>query len=185
MSLFSGFKARRQARQRHEAAVMLYNQAVIQGRQPGFYHDWAVADTFDGRFDMIVLHVVLIFRRLKTIDGKLAQALYDVMTEDLEANLRTQGVGDDGLIHRHRKYTKGIYARLTHYSDGLDAGDDSALAESLRKSVYRPILDDDEAAFVIPGMVAYMIEQAKSLEDQDLTDGLVSFGPAPVKESSL
>ena len=184
MSLFSGFKARRQARLHRDAAVMLYNQAVIQGRQPGFYHDWAVADTFDGRFDMIVLHVVLMFRRLKNVDGKLAQALYDVTTEDLEANLRTQGVGDDGIIHRQRKYTEGIYARLTGYSEALDSADEVALADSLRKSVYRPILDDDEADKVIPVMIAYMIEQATSLEDQDLTEGLVSFGPAPIKEPS-
>lgn len=178
--IFERFKDRK----RRDTAVMLYNQAVIQGRQPGFYYDWQVPDTFDGRFDMIVAHVILLFRRLKSEHGQLAQALYDVMTQDLEANLRSQGVGDEGILHRGRKYTKGIYARMTAYSEALDAADMDKLADALRKSVYRPIVDDEEAAEPCRLMARYLMDEATSLESQDITDGGPKFGPVPAKEDA-
>lgn len=182
MSLFSRLRDRKAARNRQDTAVMLYNQAVNQGRQPGFYYDWAVPDTFDGRFDMIVLHVVLMFRRLKGQDGQLAQVLYDVMTTDLEQNLRSQGVGDEGILHRSRKYTEGVFARLTGYTEALDADDSAALASALRTSLYRPIVEDDVAQPVSQVIAAYMMAQAQALSTQDLSEDLAHFGPCPIKE---
>ena len=37
---------------------------VAQARLPGFYREYAVADTVNGRFDLIVLHLALVLDRL-------------------------------------------------------------------------------------------------------------------------
>ena len=42
----------------------LYGAIVAQARTPRFYQDYAVPDTVLGRFDMVLLHVVLLLRRL-------------------------------------------------------------------------------------------------------------------------
>ena len=42
----------------------LYGMIVAQARFPGFYRDYGVADTVDGRFDLIVLHLALVLDRL-------------------------------------------------------------------------------------------------------------------------
>ena len=47
------------------AAHELYGAAVRQAREPGFYTRCGVADSLDGRFDMIVLHVFLLLRSLR------------------------------------------------------------------------------------------------------------------------
>ena len=50
------------------AARTLYGEIVAQARQPGFYGpDGGVADTEDGRYDMILLHVFLVLERLNRV----------------------------------------------------------------------------------------------------------------------
>ena len=42
----------------------LYGMIVAQARSPVFYAGYGVPDTVQGRFDLIVLHLVLILARL-------------------------------------------------------------------------------------------------------------------------
>ena len=42
----------------------LYGAIVAQAREPSFYTDYGVPDTVEGRFDLIVLHIYLVSRRL-------------------------------------------------------------------------------------------------------------------------
>ena len=54
---------------------------MAQSRQPHFYADWAVPDTVTGRFDMISLHMALLFRRLRAEGGagkNFSQAVFDL-----------------------------------------------------------------------------------------------------------
>ena len=51
-----------------------------------------VPDTPDGRYDMMVAHVVLVLRRRAHSKTKnLAQALFDLMFADMDQNLRNGG----------------------------------------------------------------------------------------------
>ena len=52
-----------------EPVYAVYNAIVAQSRQSRFYADWLVPDTVTGRFDMISLHMALLFRRLRAGDG--------------------------------------------------------------------------------------------------------------------
>ena len=47
---------------------------VAQARSPAFYRDYGVPDTVSGRFDMIVLHLVLVLRRIRAAPGQHARA---------------------------------------------------------------------------------------------------------------
>ena len=59
--------------QRPDTISTLYGMIVAQARLPCFYRDYAVADTVNGRFDLIVLHLALVLDRL-TVDGRLQSA---------------------------------------------------------------------------------------------------------------
>ena len=61
MRLMGGF---RRSRRRRSSADALYRVIVEQARQPRFYIACGVADTPDGRWDLIVAHTVLVMRRL-------------------------------------------------------------------------------------------------------------------------
>src|SRR3974390_868672 len=61
----------------------IYGMIVTQAREPLFYQDLAVPDTVNGRFDLLLLHLWRVLRRLRRIeDGtdaaqEVAQALFD------------------------------------------------------------------------------------------------------------
>jgi cytochrome b pre-mRNA-processing protein 3 len=75
----------------------LYGAIVAQSRHAAFYIGYGVPDTIDGRFDLIVLHMVLLLARLDRGGPSardLGQSLFDRFCRDLDANLREMGVGD-------------------------------------------------------------------------------------------
>ena len=49
-------------RSRQDTISTLYGTIVAQARLPRFYRDYGVADTIDGRFDLLVLHLAVITR---------------------------------------------------------------------------------------------------------------------------
>src|SRR5439155_1340648 len=72
----------------------IYGMIVTQAREPLFYRDLGVPDTVNGRFDLLLLHLWLVLRRLNSVPAGtgLSQALFDHFCEDLEDNLREMGV---------------------------------------------------------------------------------------------
>ena len=44
----------------------IYGMIVTQAREPLFYRDLGVPDTVNGRFDLLVLHLWMVLRRLKS-----------------------------------------------------------------------------------------------------------------------
>ncbi|NVK18021.1 MAG: hypothetical protein HWE30_04940 [Methylocystaceae bacterium] len=161
----------------------LYSAIVAQSRQPAFYTDLEVADTVEGRFDMIVLHAFVVMRRLKEGDEavkEFAQSLYDLMFADFDLNLRELGVGDMGLARRVPKMAEAFYGRITVYEEGLSASDDNALLkEALDRNLYRKTPVKDESLMT---MATYLRKQAKHFEKTDLNDllkGQVTFISPP------
>ena len=55
----------------------LYGAIVAQAREPAFYSAYGVPDTVQGRFDLIVLHLVLVIAQIGREAGEqaLPQAL--------------------------------------------------------------------------------------------------------------
>src|SRR5258706_15703967 len=67
----------------------IYGMIVTQAREPLFYRDLGVPDTVNGRFDLLVLHLWMVLRRLTSIEGGGAagsQALFDCFSAVLGAN---------------------------------------------------------------------------------------------------
>ena len=151
-------------------AHKLYKIIVKQARQPVFYESCGVADTFDGRFDMISLHLILIIRRMKrNIDQsrKLSQALFDYMFDDIDLNLRELGIGDMGVLHRVKKMTKAFYGRLESYDQGLNLEDDAQLSGALKRNLYR---ENDVTDANLGAITAYTREQSMHLDDVDINN---------------
>ena len=76
----------------------LYEQIVAAARRPAFFMaPVGVADTWDGRFEVLALHVFLVLRRLSALPPPapdLAQDLTNRMFRGFDEALRETGVGD-------------------------------------------------------------------------------------------
>jgi len=83
-------------RTRPDTISTLYGMIVAQARLPCFYREYTVADTVNGRFELLVLHLTMLLDRLaEDLElRELGQALFDRFCTDMDHNLREMGVGD-------------------------------------------------------------------------------------------
>jgi cytochrome b pre-mRNA-processing protein 3 len=132
-------------------------------RNPFFYSDAAVADTLDGRFDMLVVHLFLTLERLRSEPESeaLQRALLECFFSSLDRSLREMGVADLGVGRRIRKMADAAKGRLTRYLK--DWPEQESRLRALTDNVYRG--DTDRAS---QGGVA-LLEQLAQFE-QELAD---------------
>jgi cytochrome b pre-mRNA-processing protein 3 len=117
----------------------LYGVIVAQARVPEFYVDYGVPDTVEGRFDMVVLHVYLVFRRLAQAGDSAracGQDMFDLFIEDMDASMRELGVGDLSVPRKVRAMAEGYYGRSAAYDAALLDAADGELAAALLRNVY-------------------------------------------------
>jgi cytochrome b pre-mRNA-processing protein 3 len=154
-------------RGRHErTGFRLYAAAVAAAREEHLYRSLGVADTLDGRFDMVCLHAFLLVRRLQREaepGPALAQAVFDAMFSDMDVNLREMGVGDLSVGRRVRAMWEAFNGRALAYDAALAAGDAAALEAALVRNVWRgvPPPDGQEAA-----LARLVVAQAACLDGQ-------------------
>ena len=171
---------------RREAARRLYMAAVRQARTPTLYTRGGVADTLDGRFDLIVLHVVPLMRRLRQCGeaGRhLSQALFDVMFDDMDQSLREMGVGDLRVGKRVKQMARAFYGRAVAYDRAFDQAPGAdrrrSIAEALARNVYN---DDPPSGGQVQAMACYVETLLDALDSQSpaaLLDGKVGLPPVP------
>ena len=114
----------------------LYGTIVAQARQPAFYQSFDVPDTVNGRLEMVLLHTVLLLRRLEPepAAGPLGQAIFDLFCRDMDANLREMGVGDLAVPRTMRRIGEAFYGRQAAYRTALDSADPQALVNVLARN---------------------------------------------------
>ncbi len=147
----------------------LYGMIVAQARSAVFYTGYGVPDTVQGRFDLIVLHLILLLSRLgreneagsklgpnpppslrpslqRSIGRNLGQLLFDVFCRDLEDNLREMGVGDLAVPREMRRFGEAFYGRQAAYRAALAAADQRELEKALARNIFGAVGVDHRAA---------------------------------------
>jgi cytochrome b pre-mRNA-processing protein 3 len=157
----------------------LYGAIVAQARVARFYTDYGVADTVDGRFDLIVLHLVLLMRRVErgspAVRG-LWQGLFDAFCRDLDANLREMGIGDFAVPKRMQRFAEAFYGRQAAYGSALAAADDRDFEKALARNIFA-----GETNGAAARLARYGREAVRALDgqaDEGLIAGTVVF-PEP------
>ena len=157
----------------------IYGMIVTQAREPLFYRDLGVPDTVNGRFDLLVLHLWMVLRRLKAAKGgaALCQALFDRFCEDMDANLREMGVGDLAVPKRMQAFGEAFYGRSAAYDLAVAEG-----REELAQALCRNILDGGQIKNA--RRLAYYVEAAISalagLDDAKVQSASWRF-PSPAR----
>jgi cytochrome b pre-mRNA-processing protein 3 len=151
----------------------LYAAVVVASRHPGLYVELCVPDTFEGRFESLTLHAVIILRRLKAAEPPgpdMAQHLVDTVFKHFDRTLREMGVGDTTVPKRMKSMAEAFLGRSTAYDEAL-RGDAGALSAALRRNIYGDRRDGTALA-------RYVIESVAALAArplQDYVDGVLAF----------
>ncbi len=166
--------------QSRKVAGQLYAKAVDAARAPVFYRDLGVPDTVEGRYEMIVLHVVLLLRRLRADrprQAKLAQAVVDYMAADFDRSMRELGVGDLSVGRFMKRLGEGLYGRAAAYDKALDAGDRPALEAALTRNIFDGEEPGDPILAIISGYVQTQLSHLDGQPIADIASGTVDFMP--------
>jgi cytochrome b pre-mRNA-processing protein 3 len=162
----------------------IYGMIVAMAREPLFYSDLGVPDTVDGRFDLILLHLWMVLRRLRHGEGgpDRAQALFDRFCIDMDDNLREMGVGDLTVPKRMLAFGEAFYGRAAAYDLALSAARENDGAP-LAQSICRNILNGEriDNAYRLATYVLMTLARLDGLDDATLLGAAWSF-PPPLPE---
>lgn len=146
-------------------------QAVFTAaRSPVFYTEWGVPDTFDGRFEMVALHLHLLLVRLRR-DGDdatgFSQGVFDLITGHFDEALRETGVGDMSVGKRVKAMTQGLYGRLSAYNAGFNAESAAEMRGALRRNLYGTVEEAEDSW--ISAILSYQSAASAHLADMPLS----------------
>lgn len=170
----------KQKRRDQEIADRLYTGIVGASRQPAFFVEFAVADTLDGRFEMLSLHLFIALNGL--VDGndhdkKMAQSIMELFVRDMDAALREIGVSDIKVPKRMRALYGSFGGRIAGYTLAVAEGGE-ALCAALARNIYA---DGGDPGNVI-ALGAYVnaaLDHIERAGGAELPDGQIRF-PDPL-----
>lgn len=186
-ALLPGAEARAADAARLDAAHSLYLAAVARARTAAFYAGMGVPDTENGRFEMIVLHLVVMVRALRQHGqaGKaLAQEMIDVFIKDMDRSLREGGTGDLGVGKKVKQMAGCYHARSSVLEPLLNEARAGAMVPALASNLFElkdPSADD---AAQVERLAEYLVSQdqaTRAVPADDLLSGaleILPFAPA-------
>ena len=114
----------------------LWHRIVAIAREKEWYQTCGVADTLAGRFDLITLVLSVVMLRMEREPALIASSVWltELFVEDMDSQLREQGVGDVVVGKHIGKLMSTLGGRLDAYRIALAAGE-AALAETAGRNV--------------------------------------------------
>lgn len=173
ISFSNPFKVRRDANAAHD----LYVATIEAARDPWLFNDCDVPDTPEGRFEALTLMAFIVLNRLKDMDGgeSIAQAYFDIMFEDIEANLREMGVGEATLAKRMKKLAGSFYGRVKTYDEAITSDDQTQWPLTIKRYLFDQVSVTDQT---IEAVAQYSRGIAENIAGQDpkaLLSGKITF----------
>lgn len=147
MSVLSRLFSRKDPRQQGAPA---YARIVALGRDPYWYLDGGVDDSVDGRFEAVTTVLCAVLLRLEADNQDSAVRhfsvyLAELFVDDMDGQLRQNGVGDLVVGKHIGKMMSALGGRLGAYRDPLASGDAGLLGDALRRNLYRDAQVTDAA----------------------------------------
>ena len=116
----------------------LYDAIIDEARLPHWYIEGQVADSIDGRFDMVNVVLALVLVRMEALGHEadiLSSRLAESFVTDMDGQLRELGIGDIGVGKHIGRMMGALGGRLGAYREGFGAGGDPR--DALVRNVYR------------------------------------------------
>lgn len=169
----------KQRQARHKTATDLYGAVVAQARDPVLYTDIGCPDTPDGRYEMIVLHLVMVLERLRSeaaMGQALSRGLIEVFVTDMDDSFREMGVGDLTVPKKVKGAAGGLYARAERLRTAqAPEAEPERLAAELARLTLGGLAPDDPRAARLADYVRAAARSLSVLPTSDVLAGRVTF----------
>lgn len=113
-----------------EALRPLWQRTVEMAREPAWYRDCGMPDTVDGRYDMITTVLAVLLIRMEKSTELMAPSVHltELFVDDMDGQLREQGIGDPTLGKYMGKMMSAMGGRLGAFRDAFAADQTSVEA---------------------------------------------------------
>ena len=121
-----------------DALRPLWFRVIEISRLPEYYAKSGVADSLDGRFDMVVnvlATAILRMEKSRSLKGKTA-LITELFVEDMDGQLRESGVGDMVVGKHMGKLMSALGGRIGALRTAFEGGNMDELAKVLERNVH-------------------------------------------------
>ena len=114
----------------------LWTQVVALARDPAWYRDCGVADTLEGRFDMVTSVLALVLLRMEREPALAVRTapLTEIFVEEMDGQLRQAGVGDLMVGKQIGKLMATLGGRMGAFRAALAVQSDE-LTQAVRRNI--------------------------------------------------
>jgi cytochrome b pre-mRNA-processing protein 3 len=154
-----------------DALAPLYGHVVAEARRPDWYRSGGVPDTLDGRFDMVAAVLSLVLLRLED-EGEAARApaayLAELFVDDMDGQLREQGIGDVVVGKHIGRMMGALGGRLGALREAFANGE---LEDVIARNIYRGAPPGAEAMATVRDGLSGLRDRLSALSGADLVAG--------------
>ena len=147
---------------------ILYKRILINSYDNWFYQKLKISKDINGRFEIIVLHVFIIFHCLNNNDKKnltFKQSFLETFIDELETTYREIGISDNTFSKKMKIAAKSIYGRLDVYSQTIENID--LFNESLQRNIW-PL--EDQSANKVHELNEYVYKKIKKYKNKSFDE---------------
>lgn len=158
-----------------EALRPVWQRVIDIARAPGWYASLGVADSKEGRFDMVTLVLALVLLRMER-EPELAEStarLTELFIADMDGQLRESGIGDPTVGKHVRKLITTLGGRLGALRGALPEGE-AALTSLIERNV-TTVPGSDPAA--LANAVRSLHDVVEQTTSDALRSGNLAFSP--------
>lgn len=151
----------------------LWHAIVAKARDPFWYLKGGVADTREGRFDMLTAVLALVSITMERREGLAAATAYltELFVEDMESQLREEGIGDPTVGKRIGKMVGALGGRIKAYRTGLD--DQAIMAQAVERNV---TFGGADAPSLVADKLEALFDELAGLPDEAILAGRFEAG---------
>ena len=119
---------------------ILFEKINKQSLRKDLYLQYKIIDTFENRFELLTIHIVLVVKAMKSdslMGNKTIQKLFDEIFKYLDNSFRELGLGDKVIEMNLNKLLSNFLKKIKLYEQALSENNDSSLKKILINSIYK------------------------------------------------
>ena len=119
---------------------ILFEKINKQSLRKDLYLQYKIIDTFENRFELLTIHIVLVVKAMKSdslMGNKTIQKLFDEIFKYLDNSFRELGLGDKVIEMNLNKLLSIFLKKIKLYEQALSENNDSSLKKILINSIYK------------------------------------------------
>jgi cytochrome b pre-mRNA-processing protein 3 len=161
----------------------IYDAIIRQSRVPEFYTKCGVPDDLVGRYNMIVIHLIILITASKKISDiatyDLNHGILESFTRDMDAMVRDLGVEDAHVEQEVKKVMDLCLSDMILYEKAITSADKKALSTAIASNFKNT---SDHTKVADAALAGYILNSISSIQRQPLDSilkGHIEFSGVP------